>query len=266
MAALGLMAFTAGAAQAEVLELRLLHLALLQGGAFRETKVAAEKVTGKQESAEGIFKVPAKKFEIKCAFGNVNKEVTTIKNVEDNAEAQREKSTSGLKAEGSGEIVFESCNVFLENTVTHVYEKSTPCTNAFNEHNNLGKPKANFTFLFLRHLHVSEVLLRHFWYVVFSSGASPFTELEFGGTCSLPKLTKVTGKVAGELSAYSTASEPDEAKVKANFESETAKGKEYNEVPGAEAKLLYGESPAYLTGKAYAELAGEKAGATWGVM
>jgi hypothetical protein len=265
MAALGLMAFTAVSAQAEILELELEHEVWLVGGVIVE-KGKPEALTGKQESAEGILKVPAKRFEIKCATGNVNKEKTSIKNSEDNEEAPRKKSLSGLKAEGSGEITFESCSLFLENTITHVYEKSEPCTKAFNEHNNFGKPKVVFTFLFLRHLHVSEVLLSHHWLVVFLSGASPFTELEFGGTCSLPKLTKVTGKVAGELSAYSIASQPDEAKLKANFESETAKGKTLNEIPGAEAKLSYGESPAYVTGKAYAELAGERAGKAWGVM
>jgi hypothetical protein len=251
MAALGLMAFTAVAAQAETLI--AYHLAILQGGVFRANGVA-EELKGEKES-EGVFKVPAKNFEIKCENGKVLAG-TSVENVADVAEGGMTKSPSEKKAEGKGEIQFDTCNVFVGGA------KSEPCTKAFNEHNNLGKPIAKFDFLYLLHEIVG---VHHFWFAIFRSlPEKPFTTLEFGGLCSLPKTTTVTGSVAAELPA--PAVESDAAKLKANFESETAKGKEYNELAGVKAELLYGLSPAYLTGKAYAELAGAQAGKAWGVM
>jgi hypothetical protein len=265
MAALGLMAFTAVAAQAETLELRLYHLALLQENKNFRANGVSEELIGAQES-EIRLKVPAKKYEIRCATAKVLKG-THIENVPDAAEGGREKSPSEKSAEGKGEIQFESCTIFVENTTTKVYEKSEPCTKAFNEaeHNNGGKPIAVFDFLFLLHSHVSTPLNSHFWFAVFRSLPEvSFMTLKFGGTCSLPKETKITGKVAAELPA--PAVETDAAKLKAVFESETGNGKTLNELPNVEAKLLYGESPAFLVGKGYAELAGAEAGKAWGVM
>jgi hypothetical protein len=266
MAALGMMAFSATAAQASVLELDLYHLCYLLGGTVIPCEEGMEeKVTGEQESTEGILKIPAKNSEIRCLKGKVLG--ANIKNNADVAEGERKQAPLKLTAEGKGEIEFFECKVFEISTGKEL----AACTKVFNEKNKngagvAGHPVAKFDYLFLLHRHFStipgEELNTHYaLWIALSEGENPFVTLEFGGTCALPEKAKVSGRVAAKILNPETM----ETKLKAEFDSESTEGKFYNGLPVVNGKLLFGANESFIKGKAFAELAGAQAGKTWGV-
>jgi hypothetical protein len=255
MTAIGLMAFTASAQAA--LELELYHLTILLGG-IRLEKGKTETFTGKQVGT-GVLKIPAKNSEIRCEAGKILKGTAEVG--EDPGVEGGTKSSSGLSTTGKGEIEFEKCKVFEESSGKEL----GPCTKAFNEHNNLGKPIATFDFLFLLHRHTSPELNLHLLIWRFSSlEGIPFSKLEFGGTCSLPAKVEVTGSVAGETAGES---ETDGVTKEVEFDSGlAAPSMAASDQEVAKTALKFGANPAFIKAKATAELTGAGAGKAWGLM
>jgi hypothetical protein len=246
----------------EELILKSRHLALLLNSGT-VLSAGAPKTAIERQVGTVLLKIPAKNSEIRCEKGavteaSVENETDTKKNPE--GEELTEASESKLAVMGKGKIEFSKCKVFAESTGLEL----AACTKAFNENNPEGKvvegkreatPSAKVLVLALLHLHISTIageVLEHDISIARLTplgGGTLFSNLKFGGTCTLPENVEVTGSISTEIS------QSDAPIQKVTFDAATAEGVVVSK--DAKTLLKFGANEAFIKGEIELELEGK---------
>lgn len=280
LAILGVMAMSATAAQAEVeLPLKwgtepgsgeagffLSEKVERPKGLTEKENVGTETVSGDQIGSSRLL-IPKKSAEIVCEEAKVTGAEHFIQN--EYNDYSTEPATMKKGGHGHGELLFLKCKVNKINPTTGELEgELKACTEELNKELLATLPAshhvtAHVLILVRRHAGVTYIVAEplinsHASYLEAAALTLPFSTLHFGGLCSLPKTVNVTGGVATK------APTTDSNKPELNVNTFSAEGKKEQELLGL--KLNFGESEAFIEGKAKAELTGGGAALNWGAM